>query len=125
MIDLRTGVEQWKQTYDRDLGEMFIVPRDIAQGVAAKIGVDTSTRERSASRAKPTSDERAYLLYLEAARHWKQLDQTEDLDAWYKNIIRLLRDATARDPHFVDAFALLTQVEGSSATCSLAPWKPT
>lgn len=113
LIDARTDVHRWAEKYDRDLADQFSVQSEIAQAIAGQLQATISPREQAALAELPTHDEGAYALYLRARSLWDAYDNIPDRRALCDSTLDLLRQATARDPNFVRALALMTLVQGT------------
>ena len=116
LIDARNDTHVWAQTYDRDLVDIFAIQSDIAKAIADELQVKLSPGEKAAIEKRPTYDVFAYDLYTRA----KELvvDLTDPV-ASQQNLARavmLLEEAVARDPHFVIAWCLLSQLHARMYT---------
>jgi tetratricopeptide (TPR) repeat protein len=111
LIDALTDKTLWSDTYDQSLADIFAIQSDVAQKVAAKLTAQLSPKERKEIREKPTKDLEAYDLYLRAKElilevHAFQAGiEREDL----LSAIRLLREATKKDPEFALAFGQIAK----------------
>ncbi len=109
LIDTRTGAHRWAGQYVRDLSDVFTIQSEIAQSVAGQLQVAISPREQAAMTEVPTHDEAAYELYLRAQATWNNYD--DDPRKLWPATLDLLGQATARDPRFVRALVLMTEVQ--------------
>ena len=107
LIDARTDVHLWAQTYDRDLADVFAIQSEIAKVIADQLQAKLSPTEKNAIEQPPTVDVTAFDLYSRA----KNLTLTTSLSAiGGKNLLRavdFLNQALARDPSFFLAQCLL------------------
>ena len=119
LIDARNDTHIWAQTYDRDLVDIFAIQSDIAKAIADELQVKLSPGEKAAIEKRPTYDVFAYDLYTRA----KELvvDLTDPV-ASQQNLARavmLLEEAVTRDPHFVIAWCLLSQLHARMYTAGV------
>ncbi len=110
LIDTRTEAETWAEKYDRDIADVFQIQSDISQAIVTQLKVALSPAEKAAIEAQPTQDKEAYDLYLRArALVYAQGVSLSMRTAEENNAkaITLLESATARDPKFALAYAVL------------------
>ena len=109
LIDARTDAHLWAQTYDRDLADVFAIQSEIAETIAEQLQAQLSPHERAAIAMAPTNDVVANDLYVRA----QALDDLSN-DPGAKDellqAIDLLEEAVRRDPKFVLAQCLLSDV---------------
>jgi TolB-like protein/DNA-binding winged helix-turn-helix (wHTH) protein/Tfp pilus assembly protein PilF len=101
---LPTQSRVWSQSYDRDLGEILAVQKEVASTIAAQVRADLTPHERmqfsSARMVKPE----AYDWYLRG-RFYAQRQNKEDNET----AMLALERAIAIDPTFALAYAELAQ----------------
>jgi TolB-like protein/class 3 adenylate cyclase len=107
LIDARTDAHLWAQTYDRDLADVFAIQSEIAQTIADQLQARMSPREKAAIAQPPTTDPVAQRLYAQALQ-LSELASNPDGKEALLQAITLLDEALARDPHFLDAYGLLS-----------------
>jgi TolB-like protein/Flp pilus assembly protein TadD len=108
LIHAKTGDTLWAESYDRDLTDIFAIQSEIAQTIADRLRAKLSPAEKRTIWERPTDDLVAYDLYLQARATATFLaigDQREDM---FRQV-RLLTEATQRDPGFVLAYCLLAR----------------
>jgi serine/threonine protein kinase/Flp pilus assembly protein TadD len=113
LVNARTDETLWSESYDRDLTDIFAIQSEIAQTVASKLRSQLSPQERQGIEEKPTNDLESYDLYLQA----KQLipHGNSMLVQWVAErehlpkAVRLLEEATQRDPKFALAYCLMAK----------------
>ena len=103
LIDARTDNHLWVENYDRDLDDVFAIQSDVASKVAGSL----QTRLLGGKEWKDTDDMEAYTMYVRATQLYHEGSQ-----AGYRSALALLQQATARDPNFVRALALLAETWG-------------
>lgn len=105
LIRTRGERELWSKTYDASFvpGELFRVQTNIAEQVAASLGVQVLQPERGALEARPTQSVEAYAAYLRGlslmARRYEERSGREAAEAF--------REATTADSGFALAWARL------------------
>ncbi|MGA8660115.1 MAG: protein kinase [Chthoniobacterales bacterium] len=113
LVGARTDKALWSESYDRDVTDVFVIQSEIAETVAHKLRARLSPAERQGIKEKPTNDLESYDLYLQA----KQLipHGNSMLVLWVaeqENLlkgVRLLEEATQRDPKFALAYCLIAK----------------
>jgi TolB-like protein/Tfp pilus assembly protein PilF len=103
LIDARTDVHLWAQTYDRDLADVFAIQSEIAKAIADQLQAELSPNEKKAIEHAPTNDVTAFELYARA----KDLLASRNAKANLVEAADLLNEAVARDPSFFKAYCLL------------------
>jgi TolB-like protein len=115
LINTRTGVHEWSETYDRHIGDVLKLQDAIAAVVVRELQLTVAPEELS-SRAT-IKDAEAYDLYLRGLHALDRVDE-EGLD----EAATLFRRALDRDPTFADAAgALASTYVTQVALGSLAP----
>ena len=104
LIDARTNAQIWGETYDRDLADVFTIQSEIAQTIVAQLQATISPQEKALIEERPTKDLAAYDFYLQAKELIDGYTNAPDPKVSLLKAIRLLDDATARDPGFVLAY---------------------
>jgi TolB-like protein/Flp pilus assembly protein TadD len=112
LVDARTDQTLWSDSYDRDLTDIFAIQSEIAQTVASKLSAQLSPEERTDIQRKPTEDLEAYDLYLKG----KAIVSDAEVNfSWENerelalNAIRLLEEATRKDPKLALAYCSLAK----------------
>ncbi len=96
LIDTRTNMHVWAETYDRNLADVFAIQTEIAQRIATALQAKLAAEEKARLGAKPTDNSQAYVLYLTAlGKEWKDEVAAEQLYV----------QAAAADPRFALAYA--------------------
>ena len=98
LINARTGVHMWSQTYDRKLESVFSVQEDIAKDVAAALSIALDVGDMSRARGG-TNNVDAYDKYLRARDLFNQGGIVN-----FQQSVQLYRDALALDPNFARAW---------------------
>jgi TolB-like protein/Flp pilus assembly protein TadD len=110
LIDARTDVHLWAQTYDRDLADVFAIQSEIAKAIADQLQAKLSLSEIADIEERPTNDLVAYDLHLHAAAlideaSYYGLNTEKNLS----QAVELLNQAIARDPVFLLAYCKLAE----------------
>jgi TolB-like protein len=107
LIDARKDAHEWAENYDRPIADVFAIQTEIARTIAEQLKVRISPGEEVAMSKPSTTDLVAQNLYIKA----KELSAVGTNDPNSKRDllegIRLLNEATARDPNFFLAYCLL------------------
>jgi len=113
LINAATDSHLWADTFDRKLTDIFSVETEVAKAIADQLRAKISPNEKAAIEQRPTADLEAFDLYVRAKALWA--DASDPLHAKDKlpEAVRLLDEATARDPHFLFSWCLLSRVHGA------------
>ena len=101
LINASDGSHIWSETYDKELEDIFIIQDGISDRITEKLELSVTLAK---SDEPPTRDFAAYELFLKG-RHFQSQGLSGSLQAR-----DLLNEAVAKDPGFVDALNLLSQV---------------
>ncbi|MEO7723980.1 MAG: hypothetical protein ABIU29_04720, partial [Chthoniobacterales bacterium] len=89
----------------RELADVFSIQSEIAQQIVGQLQATISPQEKALIEERPTQDLAAYDLYLQAKELIDGYTNAPDQKIVFLKAIRLLDEATARDPNFVLAYA--------------------
>jgi TolB-like protein/class 3 adenylate cyclase/Flp pilus assembly protein TadD len=112
LIDARSDAHLWAETYDRDLADVFAIQSDIAKTIADHLQARLSPGEKAAIEKPPTTDLRAYDLYLRANDLYANMTDQIRAKEQLPEAMNLLDQAVAADPGFTLAWCLLSQLHG-------------
>jgi serine/threonine-protein kinase len=116
LVDGRSGVERWSETYDRAPGDALEIQSGIAESVASELRIRLGQAEKAALSLGGTRYAAAQDLYLQAV----ELDKTDDSEAGLRKTLGLLDTALTLDPKYADAHILrarlLIALAGAYAT---------
>jgi serine/threonine-protein kinase len=101
LVDGRTGLERWSETYDRRDGNVLAIQTDIAENVVGALSVELERSGAQALTAGGTTNAAAHDLYLRAIDQAKNDDSADSL----RQANALLDAALAADPRFARAYA--------------------
>ena len=102
LIRVQDGYNQWSETYDGDLSDVFALQERIAQAIASKLQLTLSGTQAQRLVDTGTSNPDAYQLYLRASSTFDRRDGAHMLDA-----VRQLQEAVALDPNYARAYSRL------------------
>jgi serine/threonine-protein kinase len=101
LVRAAEGTQLWTERYDAVLADIFQVQTDIAEKVAAALGV--ALRRSDSAAAAPTSDLEAYDLFLQANGFVNRGTASQDMHA----AVGMYEQAVRRDSTFALAWARL------------------
>jgi TolB-like protein len=104
LIDARTDAQIWAESYDRDAADLFAIQSDLAQAIVNQLQARLSPQQKAAIEETPTRDLAAFDLYLEAKEIIDAYLDVPDPGPSLLKAVRLLDEATERDPNFVLAY---------------------
>jgi serine/threonine protein kinase/Tfp pilus assembly protein PilF len=110
LIDAETDRHLWSETYDRQLTDIFAIQADVALQIAAALKAELSSAEQIRMHRKPTSDLRAYQLYLQG-RHCYSRYTEEGI----RKGIEYFKQAIAVDPGYALAYVGVALAYGEFA----------
>ena len=99
LISAENDEHIWADNYDRHLTDIFSIQSEIAQTIAENLEVILTMEERELIKNAPTSNLRAYELFLKAI--YSETEKEEEI----KNMIEMLDEVIILDPDFGLAYA--------------------
>jgi serine/threonine-protein kinase len=111
LIDARTDMHLWVNTYDRPLGDAFAIQSEIAKAIAAHLQAKLSPAEKAVIEQPPTTNLVAYSRFSRAKQLWAL--PTGRLPSDMREITRLLDQAVAYDPTFLLAYCELARAHAT------------
>ena len=108
LIDARTDLHVWNDTYDREISDLFTLQTELARRIAFALRANLSPQEKVRLQTHPTSDLDAYDLFLRA-RDLFRWSGSGDPRENGEHALKLLEDAIGRDPHFALAHCLASR----------------
>ena len=112
LIDVRTSVERWAESYLKALDDVFAIQSEIALAIVGQLQARLSPQEKTAIDQAPTTDVAAYDLFLRAQDLYERNNGVLDGGDKVAQAVPLLEQALARDPKFLAAQCLLARVHG-------------
>ncbi len=104
LIDARTDSQIWAESYDRDVADLFVIQSDLAQAIVNQLQARRSPQQKAEIEETPTRDLVAFDLYLRAKEIVDTYLEASDAGPSLLKAIRLLDEATGRDPNFALAY---------------------
>jgi len=95
LVDVGRDNQVWAQSYDREVGDVFVVQADIAKQVADALKVRILPDERTRIERAPTQSPEAFSLYVRARHHWSKRSEEGVGTA-----IRYFQEAISKDPEY-------------------------
>jgi TolB-like protein/Flp pilus assembly protein TadD len=100
LADVETGFHRWSGSFDREISDIFAIQDEIARSVVAALEVDLSANESAALHVLPTSNLRAYDIYLRGRQYYYQFGAQN-----MESAVHLFVQAISLDPDFAQAYA--------------------
>lgn len=118
LIQVRDQSQVWGESYERELGQVLGLQKEVARAVAHEIRLKLTPQqqERLAS-ARPVNP-RAYEAYLRGRYHWSKRS-----DEGLRKAIQSFEQAIAEDPNYAPAYSGLADSYFSSGFWGLLPSK--
>jgi len=111
LIDGTAGDHVWAERYDRDLTDIFAIQDEISKAIASALQLKLLPKEKKAIEHRGTDSAEAYNLYLMARQQWIS---GNDGDPRRDEVVqRICRQATAVDPTYARAWALMALAQSS------------
>lgn len=104
LIDARTDTQIWAESYDRDVADLFVIQSELAQNIVNQLQAKLSPQQKAEIEETPTRDLAAFDLYLQAKEIVDTYLEAADPGPALLKAVRLLDEATSRDPNFVLAY---------------------
>lgn len=104
LIDAQNDTQIWAESYERDVTDLFVLQSDLAQAIVTQLQAKLSPQQKADIEERPTHDLAAFDLYLEAREIADAYLELQDPESSLLKAIRLLDEATERDPAFVLAY---------------------
>ena len=118
LVDAQNDAQIWAHTYDRDVQDLFSIQSEIALQIATQLEANLPSSVKSVIEKSATQDMAAYELYVRA----KSLLTLPFVEAkTHLEAVRLLDQATTRDPDFFPAYCTLVYLH----TWLYRWWDPT
>ena len=99
LINARTDVHIWSQTYDRDFVDIFGIQSDIAKQVSETLKVKLPPIEKKLIEKTPTTNGDSHNLYLKGRYHWHKRTERD-----LRTAIEYFEGAIKIDPDYALAY---------------------
>ena len=119
LVDADTERQLWAETYDRQCTDIFQIQTDVALQIAGALRAELSRDEQQRLRAEPTSDFRAYELYLQG-RYWF----SQYSEAGLLRGIRCFEQALELDPGYALAWTGIARAHAEFITVQATGLSP-
>ncbi len=117
LVSTEDGRVLWaSDTYDRTLGDIFIIEDEITRGVAAGLTPKLNGAVAPAAAKRFTNNREAYEAYLKGRYHWNRRTDADLLQA-----IAQFQLAIARDPQYALAYAGLAETYAVQEANAIVP----
>ena len=110
LIDARTNLYRWAQSYERPIDDIFAIQSEIAQTIAEQLDAKIAPKEKAAIEETPTHDLVAFALNTQANVLLKATSFSPRGKEKLLQAGQLLAEAVARDPTFLGAYCQLAEV---------------
>ncbi|HXX62298.1 MAG TPA: protein kinase [Bacteroidota bacterium] len=104
LVEVDTGSHLWAERFDGLVEEVFDLQSEVAQKIAESLKVSLSAAQRQELEKKPTTDLRAYDLYLRGRDLVSRRGKNNTVAG-----IHMLEQAVALDERFVAAYAAIAE----------------
>ena len=112
LIEAKTDVPLWSETYDRDISDIFAIQTEVAQNVAQELKATLTSEEKELIIKNHTQNPEAYNLYLQGRFFWNKRT-AEGL----KKSVEYFEKSIEKDSAYALAYAGM-----ADAYCILAWW---
>jgi tetratricopeptide (TPR) repeat protein len=102
LIDAISGHHLWGERYDTDMRDVFAIQDELTMKIITALRVQLTEGEQALVYGRGTTNLEAYLKFLEARRHSRRLNPTDNLKAR-----QLAQEAIALDPNYPMAYMYL------------------
>ena len=113
LIDARTDLHQWAQSYYRPVDDIFAIQSEIAQTIADQLDARISPHEKARIETPPTRDLAAFDLYTRASNLLSETAASPRGKEKLLQAAQLLAEAVARDPNFLLAYCQLARAHNT------------
>ena len=104
LIDAKTDMHLWAESYDRDLADVFAIENELAEQIVSQLKSKLSPQEKAAIEQKPTADLAAHDLYIRAKTLIVTAVFSTPQGESLFEAVRLLSQAIERDHSFALAY---------------------
>ncbi|HEY1582646.1 MAG TPA: protein kinase [Chthoniobacterales bacterium] len=113
LVDARTNLYRWAQSYDRPVDDIFAIQSEIAQTIAEQLNAKIAPPEKAAIEQTPTHDLAAFALSVQANILLGEISSSPRGKEKLLQAAQLLAEAVARDPNFLSAWCRLASAHDS------------
>lgn len=109
LIDARSDLHEWAESYDRPLDDVFAIQSEIAQTIADQLQAKIAPNEKAEIEERPTKDLQAFQLYVRAEQLLLSTSFNARGNENLLNAAQMLEQAVTRDPKFFLAYCQLAK----------------
>jgi TolB-like protein len=117
LIEAKTDMHLWSETYDKDLSDIFSIQTEVAQNVARELKATLTSEEKEHIKRNQTENPEAYNLYLQGRFFWNK--RTKD---GLNKSVEYFENAIKTDPNYALAYAGLADAYFIQAYWGWIPW---
>jgi serine/threonine protein kinase/tetratricopeptide (TPR) repeat protein len=107
LVETKSGHEIWAERYDREFKDVFVVQDEIAKSIADALRLVLTEQEKRAIEKAPTTNVRAYDLYLRGRQFFHQFRRKG-----YDLAREMFNQAIEIDPSYARAYAGIADCSG-------------
>jgi TolB-like protein/Tfp pilus assembly protein PilF len=100
LIDTKTDVHLWSETYDRNISDIFSIQSEVAQTVARELKATLTSKAKGQIEKNQTNNVEAYNLYLQGRFFWNKRTKNG-----LNRSIEYFEKAITTDPDYALAYA--------------------
>ena len=109
LIDARTDLQIWADTYERTAADLFAIQSDLAQSIVAQLQAKLSPQQKAEIEQRPTQDLLAFELYQQAKQVVDSYLIADDVRTALLSALKSLDQTIKRDPDFVSAYCYIAR----------------
>ena len=115
LIQVKDQTHLWAQDYDRDLGDLLTLEREVSDKVAREIQLELTAQQQARLTPRPIDPE-AHELYLKGRFFWNQRSPEG-----FQKAIQYFQAAIRKDPAYAVAYSGLADAYALSGGANLIP----
>ncbi|HJS57410.1 MAG TPA: winged helix-turn-helix domain-containing protein [Vicinamibacteria bacterium] len=104
LVEASSDRPLWADTYERDMGDILSLQRDVARSIALGVEVTVTPQEERRLRSAASIDPKAYEAYLRGLFFWERMTSSG-----FERSVASLKEAIAIDPAYAPAWAALAE----------------
>ncbi len=110
LIDARTDIHLWSETYDRNISDIFLIQSEVAQNVARELKATLTSKEKGQIEKNQTNNVEAYNLYLQGRFFWNQRSEEGQKKSieYFEKSVAIDRNYALAYSGLADAYFILT-----------------
>lgn len=105
LIQVSDQTQLWAESYDRDMGDLFVIQSEVARRIARSLAVELLPAQQQAAQGRvSTTNPEAYEAYLKGRYFWNKRTGND-----LKKAIKHFQEAIKKDSNYALAYAGLAQ----------------